>query len=341
MPPVLRGKNDEIVMIMEAPKSSKILLEVRELKKYFPIRGGVFGKVLGYVYAVDGVNFSIRIGETLGLVGESGCGKTTVGRCILRLIEPTAGEIYFDGQNILELDRGKMRKLRSEMQIVFQDPYASLSPRLTIKDIVGEPLMIYGVAKGPKNREMVLTLLKKVGLSEDHLNRFPHEFSGGQRQRICIARALALNPKFIILDEPTSSTDVSVQAQTLNLLQDLQKELGLTYLFISHNLSVIEHISSRIAVMYLGKIVEISEKSPFEERVHPYTQALFSAIPIPDPDIKTDRILLTGEVPNPTSPPSGCRFHPRCSKAMPKCRTDEPKLVDIGDGHLVACHLVT
>lgn len=341
MPPVLRGKNDEIVMIMEAPKSSKILLEVRELKKYFPIRGGVFGKVLGYVYAVDGVNFSIRIGETLGLVGESGCGKTTVGRCILRLIEPTAGEIYFDGQNILELDRGKMRKLRSEMQIVFQDPYASLSPRLTIKDIVGEPLMIYGVAKGPKNREMVLTLLKKVGLSEDHLNRFPHEFSGGQRQRICIARALALNPKFIILDEPTSSTDVSVQAQTLNLLQDLQKELGLTYLFISHNLSVIEHISSRIAVMYLGKIVEISEKSPFEERVHPYTQALFSAIPIPDPDVKTDRILLTGEVPNPTSPPSGCRFHPRCSKAMPKCRTDEPKLVDIGDGHLVACHLVT
>ena len=341
MPPVLKGKNDEEVMIMEAPKASKILVEVKDLKKYFPVIGGVFGKVLGYVYAVDGVNFSIKKGETLGLVGESGCGKTTVGRCILRLIEPTAGEVYFDGQNILELKRREMRKLRREMQIVFQDPYASLNPRLTIKDIVGEPLMVYGVAKGPEIREMVLTLLKRVGLSEDHLNRFPHEFSGGQRQRICIARALALNPKFIILDEPTSSTDVSVQAQTLNLLQDLQKELGLTYLFISHNLSVIEHISNRIAVMYLGKIVEISRKSPFEEREHPYTQALFSALPIPAPDVKTYRMLLTGEVPNPTSPPPGCRFHPRCPKVMPKCRTDDPKLVDIGDGHLVACHLVT
>lgn len=320
---------------------SKKLVDVKGLKKYFPIRGGILGKTVGYVYAVDNVSFYVLCGETLGLVGESGCGKTTVGRCILRLIEPTAGEIDFEGTNILELNNNQMRKLRREMQIVFQDPYASLNPRMTIKQIVGEPLLVNNIARGSDLEKMVLNLLLKVGLSEDHLNRFPHEFSGGQRQRIGIARALALNPKFIVLDEPTSSLDVSVQAQTLNILKDLQKELCLTYLFISHNLSVIKHMSDRIAVMYLGKIVEMADKkSLFQNQLHPYTQALFSAIPIPDPEIKRDRIILGGDVPSPVNPPPGCRFKPRCPSATPECREEEPKLVEVSKGHFVACYRV-
>lgn len=325
---------------MEEP--SEKLVEVKGLKKYFPIKGGVLGRIVGYVYAVDDVSFYVLPGETLGLVGESGCGKTTVGRCVLRLIEPTAGEIDFEGTNILDLDNNEMRKLRREMQIVFQDPYASLNPRMTIKQIVGEPLLINKIARGTELEKMVLNLLLKVGLSEDHLNRFPHEFSGGQRQRIGIARALALNPKFMVLDEPTSSLDVSVQAQTLNILKDLQKEMNLTYLFISHNLSVIKHMSDRIAVMYLGKVVEMAEKrSLFKNQLHPYTQALFSAIPIPDPEVKQNRIILGGDVPSPVNPPSGCHFHPRCPSAMPKCREEEPKLIELENGHFVACYLVS
>jgi len=316
------------------------LLEVSDLKKHFPIRGGVLGRTVGYVYAVDGVSFKIGKGETMGLVGESGCGKTTVGRCTLRLIEPTDGEILFEGLDITKINDKQMAKLRPKMQIVFQDPYASLNPRMTIKDIVGEPMLVNGIARGLELRRRVLELLLIVGLAEDHMNRFPHEFSGGQRQRIGVARALSLNPEFIVLDEPTSSLDVSVQAQTLNMLQDLQKKLALTYLFISHNLSVIKHMSDRIAVMYLGKIVEIASKTElFRSQLHPYTQALFAAIPIPDPEISRERIILGGDVPSPVNPPSGCRFHPRCPKMIPICKEEEPQLIEIRKDHYVACHL--
>jgi len=321
--------------------ATETLLEVSDLKKYFPIRGGVLGRTVGYVYAVDGVSFKIGKGETMGLVGESGCGKTTVGRCILRLIEPTAGEILFEGLEITKIDDRQMAKLRPKMQIVFQDPYASLNPRMTIKDIVGEPMLVNGIARGLELRRRVLELLLMVGLTEDHMNRFPHEFSGGQRQRIGVARALSLNPEFIALDEPTSSLDVSVQAQTLNMLQDLQRRLGLTYLFISHNLSVIKHMSERIAVMYLGKIVEIASKAElFRSQLHPYTQALFAAIPIPDPEISRERIVLGGDVPSPVNPPSGCRFHPRCPKMITVCKEEEPQLIEVRKDHYVACHLV-
>lgn len=318
---------------------SEALLEVNELKKHFPIQGGVLSRTVGYVYAVDGVTFDVRKGETLGLVGESGCGKTTVGRCILRLLEPTSGEVLFDGRNILPLDDEQMRKLRADMQIVFQDPYASLNPRWTIKDIVGEPLLVSKMAKGEELRSRVLDLLSIVGLSEDHMNRFAHEFSGGQRQRIGIARALAMSPKFVVLDEPTSSLDVSVQAQTLNMIRKLQHDLALTYLFISHNLSVIKHMSDRIAVMYLGKIVELAPKQElFKRQLHPYTQALFQAIPIPDPEIQRKRVILKGDVPSPVNPPSGCRFHPRCPIAADRCSIEEPVLVEIESGHFAACH---
>jgi len=321
--------------------ATETLLEVSDLKKHFPIRGGVLGRTVGYVYAVDGVSFKIGKGETMGLVGESGCGKTTVGRCILRLIEPTAGEIRFEGLDISKIDDKQMAKLRPKMQIVFQDPYASLNPRMTIKDIVGEPMLVNGIARGLELRRRVLELLLMVGLAEDHMNRFPHEFSGGQRQRIGVARALSLNPEFVVLDEPTSSLDVSVQAQTLNMLQDLQRKLDLTYLFISHNLSVIKHMSERIAVMYLGKIVEIASKAElFRTQLHPYTQALFAAIPIPDPEISRERIVLGGDVPSPVNPPSGCRFHPRCPKMIPICKEQEPQLIEVTKHHYVACHLV-
>ena len=316
------------------------ILEIKNLKKFFPIRGGVLGRPIGYVYAVNGVNFHINRGETLGLVGESGCGKTTVGRCILKLIQPTDGEILFEGNDIARLPEGEMQKFRSRMQIVFQDPYASLNPRWTIKDIVGEPLVVRGIAHGEEMRKTVLNLLSRVGLSEDHLNRFPHEFSGGQRQRIGIARALAVDPEFIVLDEPTSSLDVSVQAQTLNLLKELQKDLKLTYLFISHNLSVIKHMSDRIAVMYLGKVVEMAPKGAlFERQLHPYTQALFQAIPIPDPDVRRERVVLKGDVPSPANPPPGCPFHPRCPIAIDVCSRVEPPLVEVEPDHWAACHL--
>ncbi len=317
---------------------SEVLVGIRDLKKYFPLTGGVFRKVIGMVHAVDGVSFDIYRGETLGVVGESGCGKTTLGRTILRLLEPTDGTINFMGQDITHLRGVDLRNIRREMQIVFQDPMASLDPRVTIKNTVGEPLLINGIARGPKMRAMVLDLLQKVGLTEDHLNRFPHEFSGGQRQRICIARALALNPKFVVMDEPTSSTDVSVQAQTLNLMKDLQDEFGLTYMFISHNLSVVKHMSDRLAVMYLGKIVELTPHDIFRKALHPYTFALVSAVPVPDPRFSGKAIILSGEVPSSINPPVGCRFNPRCIFAQEICSKEEPPLRDVGDGHLVACH---
>jgi len=318
-----------------------VLLKVEGLKKYFPIYGGLFYKTIGYVRAVDGISFHIRRGETFGLVGESGCGKTTAGRTIIRLVEPTAGDIFFDGINITKLEKEELRKIRPKMQIVFQDPLSSLDPRMTIKKIVSEPLTVNKIAKGADLEKRVLTLLERVGLTKDHLNRFPHEFSGGQKQRIGIARALATNPEFIVLDEPTSSLDVSVQAQVLNLLKDLQKELGISYLFISHDLSVVKHLSDRIAVMYAGKIVEMSTSEKlFAESKHPYTQALISSIPIPDPDHVVKRKTLAGEVPSPVKPPTGCRFHPRCPNAMLHCEKVEPELFDVGNDHFVACHLV-
>ncbi len=318
--------------------SAEKLIEVKHLKKFFPLSGGVFRKVLGYVRAVDDVTFDIYKGETLGLVGESGCGKTTTGRTILRLLPATAGEILFEGEDVTKMSRGDLLRLRRNMSIVFQDPMASLDPRLTIKNAVGEPLLVNGIARGHRLRNMVLELLEKVGLNEDHLNRFPHEFSGGQRQRVCIARALALRPKFIVMDEPTSSTDVSVQAQTLNLMKDLQEEFDLTYLFISHNLSVVKHMSDRVAVMYLGKIVELTPGDIFDDAMHPYSAALVSAVPVPNPALRGRAEILAGEVPSPINPPSGCRFHPRCRFATEHCKDEIPELRDMGNGHMVACH---
>jgi oligopeptide transport system ATP-binding protein len=315
------------------------LLEVKHLKKHFPIKGGVFSKTVGYVYAVDDVNFTIEKGETLGLVGESGCGKSTTGRTVLRLIEPTDGVICFEGQDITHLDKSAMRALRREMQIIFQDPYASLNPRMTVGSIIGEPLEIHKIAKGSEKEERVASLLQKVGLRAEDMRKYPHEFSGGQRQRIGIARALALNPKLIVCDEPVSALDVSIQAQVINLLEDLQAEFGLSYLFIAHNLNVVEHISNRVAVMYLGQIVELaSDEELYKNPQHPYTEALLSAVPIPDPTVKKKRIILEGDVPSPINPPKGCHFHTRCMYKDKICEEVEPEFKDIGGGHWVACH---
>lgn len=308
-------------------------VRVRGLVKHFPVEGSD-----DVVRAVDGVTFEIFRGETLGLVGESGCGKSTVGRCLLRLIEPTAGEILFDGRDVRGVGRRELRELRQQMQIIFQDPYASLNPRMRVRDIVSEPLVIHGIGNREERRERVAELLRKVGLDPDYMNRYPHEFSGGQRQRIGVARALALNPKLIVADEPVSALDVSVQAQVVNLLQDLQGEFGLTYLFISHGLAVVEHISTRVAVMYLGRIVEVASAAELYARpLHPYTQALLSAIPIPDPTRKRERIVLEGDVPTPVNPPSGCRFRTRCPAAIAECAEIDPDLREITPGHTVAC----
>ncbi|MGA2464122.1 MAG: dipeptide ABC transporter ATP-binding protein [Thermodesulfobacteriota bacterium] len=317
----------------------KPLLEVKDLKKYFPIRGGIFSKTIGYVYAVDGVSFYLMEGESLGLVGESGCGKSTTARVILRLIEPTEGEILFDGKDVCKLDHKEMRSIRRNMQIVFQDPYASLDPRRTVEQIIEEPLNVFQVGTRKERQERVAYLLEKVGLSPEHARRFPHEFSGGQRQRIGIARALALNPKLVIGDEPVSALDVSIQAQVINLLEDLQKEFHLSYIIISHDLAVVEHICDRIAVMYLGRIVEVArDKVLYTSPLHPYTVALLSAIPVPDPNITKKRIILEGDVPSPMRPPAGCHFHTRCPRKKAACETTVPTLTEIGDGHFVACH---
>ncbi len=320
-----------------------ILLEVKNLKKYFPIQQGFFRKVVGHVQAVDGVSFFIREGETLGLVGESGCGKTTTGRVILRAMEPTAGEVWYrtddDMVNIYEVPPEEMKPLRREMQLIFQDPFSSLNPRMTVMDIVSEPLRIHGMAKGPELQSAVRELLEAVGLRAQHMNRYPYAFSGGQRQRIGIARALALRPKLIICDEPVSALDVSIQAQVLNLLENLQKEFGLTYLFIAHDLSVVEHISSRVAVMYLGSLVELASADElYELPLHPYTEALLSAVPRTDPDHVSQRIVLPGDVPDPSDPPPGCKFHPRCRYAKDLCHQQIPEWRERRPDHWVACH---
>ncbi len=314
------------------------LVIVQDLKKYFPVRSGLLQRVTAEVKAVDGVSFTIKHGECLGMVGESGCGKTTIGRTILRLVEPTDGSVHFDSTEVTKANAKTLKALRRDMQIIFQDPYASLDPRVPVGESVGEGLLIHGMRNSGERHAIALDMMRRVGLEEYHVRRYPHEFSGGQRQRIGIARALALRPKFIICDEPVSALDVSIQSQVLNLLRDLQQEFGLTYLFIAHNLSVVEHISDRVAVMYLGKMVELADREElFCNPLHPYTQALMSAIPIPDPTLKRERIVLKGDVPSPLDPPSGCRFHTRCPVVMEDCRVDEPLFRDVGASHFVAC----
>jgi len=318
-----------------------MLLEVAGLRKTFPARTGLFGNVIDRVHAVDGISFSIAEGRTLGLVGESGCGKSTAGRAVLRLIEPSGGTIRFDGNDITRLPAAELRMLRRRMQIVFQDPYSSLNPRQRAGDIVAEPLKVHGIAKASERRGMTEALFAKVGLQPRQMNQFPHQFSGGQRQRISIARALSLGPRFIVADEPVSALDVSVQAQVINLMMDLQAQDGLSYLFISHNLAVVEHVSHDVAVMYLGRIVEHTDKATiFARPLHPYTQALVAAVPVPDPAVRRSKKHVMGDVPSPINRPAGCHFHPRCPHAQARCRTEEPILREIQPGHTVACHLV-
>ncbi|MBN1679080.1 MAG: ABC transporter ATP-binding protein [Anaerolineae bacterium] len=319
--------------------NSENLLEIRDLKVYFEVKGGILKRTVGHVKAVDGVNLSIKRGEILGLVGESGCGKTTVGRALLRLIPATEGTVYFNNQNIFKLKPSELKPLRSQMQLVFQDPYSSLDPRSRVGDIVGEGLRVHGVSNRGERHQRVLEALRMVGLQEHHMRRFPHEFSGGQRQRIGIARALVLNPSFIVCDEPVSALDVSIQSQVLNLLKDLQQTLDLTLLFIAHDMSVVEHLCNRVAVMYLGKIVEVADREElFRNPQHPYTQALMSAIPIADPKIKRQRIILQGDPPSPLNPPPGCRFHTRCQEVIDICSQVIPEQIDLGNQHFCACH---
>jgi oligopeptide/dipeptide ABC transporter ATP-binding protein len=318
----------------------KPLLEVKGLEKHFPIKSGFFKKTTGYVKAVDGIDLQVYPGETLGIVGESGCGKSTTGRTILRLLEPTAGEVWFDGKDLAKLSKEEMRRVRKDLQMIFQDPYASLNPRMTIKQILLESLEVHGIGTPKERLRTVEEIIEVVGLRKEHLNRHPHDFSGGQRQRIGIARALVLKPKLIIADEPVSALDVSIQSQILNLLKDLKKEFNLTLIFISHDLSVVKHLCDRVAVMYLGRVVEIADKHTlFENPRHPYTRALLSAVPVTKPRQKRERIILQGDLPSPANPPSGCTFHPRCPYAVELCRTQVPNLQDIGGGQLVSCHL--
>lgn len=339
----MNAQMDQSQTANQGADSGDFILKVDGMKKFFPIKKGFFQRTVGYVKAVDDVSLSIRPGETFGLVGESGCGKTTLGRCILRAIEPTGGQTLFRPRNemvrINDLDGKALRAIRRDMQLIFQDPYSSLNPRMTVLNIVGEPLVCNNIAKGEELRERVKSLMDLVGLNNRHLERYPHAFSGGQRQRIGIARALATDPKFIVCDEAVSALDVSVQAQILNLLQDLQEQLHLSYLFISHDLGVIQHISDRVGVMYVGRMVEMAEtKELFHRPRHPYTEALLSAKPIPDPRQKSERIILQGEVANPANPPSGCYFHPRCKYAQERCKQETPAWVDVGNGHYSACH---
>jgi peptide/nickel transport system ATP-binding protein/oligopeptide transport system ATP-binding protein len=327
-------------MSTNAKNSNTPLLEVNNLVKYFPIKGGLLQRTVAQVKAVDNVSFAVKQGETLGLVGESGCGKTTIGRTVLRLTPATSGSVNFQGQDVFKASAPEMKALRKDMQIIFQDPYSSLDPRMPVGESIGEGLLVHGMRDTKKRNELVIEMLRKVGLEDYHARRYPHEFSGGQRQRIGIARALALRPKFIVCDEPVSALDVSIQSQVLNILKDLQAEFGLTYLFIAHNLSVVEHISDRVGVMYLGKMVELTDReSLFRDPLHPYTKALLSAIPIPDPTVKRERMILQGEIPSPVNPPKGCRFHPRCPFAIDRCKVEEPQFKELRPGHFAACHV--
>ena len=320
---------------------SEALIKVENVKKYFPIRTGTFQKITGSVKAVDGISFEIKKGETLGLVGESGCGKSTLGRTIIRLIEKTGGNVYFEGKDLYKANKKELRDLRTQMQIIFQDPYSSLNPRLNVGQIVGEALIDHELCPRSEVQDRVVEAITKCGLAPYHIKRYPHEFSGGQRQRIGIARALILNPKFVVCDEPVSALDVSIQAQIINLLSDLQQQMGLTYLFISHDLSVVQHISHRVGVMYLGTMVELATKDElYSNPLHPYTKALMSAVPIPDPTLKRNRIILQGDIPSPANPPKGCKFHTRCPYKMDICSKEDPKYRDVGGGHFVACHLI-